>query len=404
MHEDGQPVVTRAAGFRHDPVKAVVPMPGDLAVPDWRREPVVCGYRLLSYHNKTLNQDIAVPVSATPAVIGGIGVVVAADDGYVRFHSRDLSKVFWERRLNSGVYASLVVDATRRRVVVAATNGLIVCFDLKGRLVWSADAGVPVFATPTVLPQADVLVVAGFHGRCLGLELATGEKVFDRTLPRPWHDAHGGSASYRDPYASPAATEADTAIVGCAEHVLCLAADGTTVWERRIGHSVRASPAVVHATGEVAVLPVTGECVFLDSATGEKVASLRLGSKPTASPAVSGTVLAVGTQDDVTTGIDVHTHEIRWRSTQGGPRSYTSLSVLPDGAFIAANARGNVLCLSRDDGAFRWESSQVLGLPDHDPALDITPVAGPDGALYCASYSGVLYYFAFPPTAEEQTP
>jgi outer membrane protein assembly factor BamB len=381
-------------------VKAVIPGRSSRAI-RWAIEPVVVGYQMLSYHNKALDRDFPVPVNATPCVVGGLGVVVASDDGYVRFHRRDLGKVYWERRLNSSVYASLVVDVTRRHVIVAATNGLIVCFDLRGKLVWWAEAGVPIFATPTVMPNSDLLVVAGFHSRCLGLRLDTGERVFDRSLPRPWHAAAGGAASYRDPYASPAATSMDTAVICCAEHVLCLTPDGSTLWQREIGHSVRASPVAVHATGEIAVAAVDGECRFLSAATGEVVASYATGSKITASPALSGDVLAVGTQDDVTIGLDVRTHDVRWRSTQGAPRSYTSLSVLPNGDFLATNARGNVVCLGRADGAFRWETSQVLGLPDHETTLDITPVAGPDGDLYCGSYAGVVYSYRFPPVDQE---
>jgi hypothetical protein len=73
--------------------------------------------------------------------------------------------------------------------------------------------------------------------------------------------------------------------------------------------------------------------------------------------------------------------------------------VLPNGDFIAVNGRGNIVCLGRDTGTFQWESSQVLGLPDHEPSMDITPVAAPDGNLYCASYDGDVYRFFFQPTA-----
>ncbi len=328
------------------------------------------------------------------------GIVAASDDGYVRFYTRDLTKVYWERRVDSSVYASLVVDAARGHVIVAATSGMVVCFDLRGRTVWSADTGSPVFATPAVSPDAGLLAISAFHSRFVGLDLATGALVIDRRLPEPWHARHGGSASYRDPYASPVITEFGDVIIGCAEHVLCLAPDGEQRWQYTIGRSIRASPAAIHETGEVAVCAVDGTCTFLDSRSGRERATLRLGSKVTASPAVSGQILAIGTQDDVTTGVDVRTHEIRWRSSQGGPRSYTSFSVLPGGDFIATTGRGNVLCLRRDDGLFLWETSQVLGLPDHDPTLDITPMASPQGYLYCASYSGYLYCFGFAPVEE----
>lgn len=394
-----------AAAFRHDPRKSVLVLPGKASGGHgWAREPVVCGYLRLSYQNKTLGQTVPVPVSASPAVITGAGVIVATFDGYLRFYDSALRKVYWERRLDGSVYASLVLDTQRRRVVVATINGQVACFDLRGTLIWSVRAGVPVYATPTLLPDAGVLVLAAFHSRCIGLRAEDGKQVFDRHLPRPWHAAHGGTAAHRDPYASPAVTEAETVVICCAEHVLCLAPDGGELWRQEIGHAIKASPAALHATGEVAVCPVDGRCLFLDSRSGQLRGQVFTGAKITGSPAVSGRILAVGTQRDTVAGVDIDTREIAWTSPLGAPREYTSFSILPDGNFIATSLRGNITSLRRDDGRFLWESSQVLGLADGEPAMDITPIAGPDGSMYCASYSGWLYYFRFQPLDEERQP
>jgi outer membrane protein assembly factor BamB len=389
-----------APAFRHDPVKSSLRagQPGQV---HWGREPIVCGHRMLTFDHPHGGPPLQVPVSATPAVIGGVGVVVAADDGSVRLFSRGLAKVYWQRKLDSPVYASLVVDTTREHIVVAGTNGRVTCLDLRGALVWTVDAGAPVFATPTVVPDADLLVVATFHGRCVGLDLGTGARRFTVSLPEPWHAAHGGSASHRDPYASPAVTAAGDIIVCCAEHVLCLAPDGTTVWRREIGAGVKASPVALHPTGEVAVCPVDGRCLFLDAGTGEVRQEVFIGGKVVGSPAVSGTVLAVGVQGGATTGLDVQSRTVLWTAGQGAPRSYTSCTVLPTGDFIATAERGNVICLGREDGRFRWETSQVMGIPHHEPEMDITPVAGADGTMYCASYTGVVYEFRFQPIGEE---
>ncbi|WP_405590119.1 PQQ-binding-like beta-propeller repeat protein [Streptomyces sp. NBC_01190] len=389
--------------FRHDPVKSVLPG----AVGDrfrWDGEPVVCGYRRLQHHSAVLGRDVPVPVSATPAVLSGVGVVVASDDGYVRLYDPSLTKVYWERRMDSSVYASLVVDRERRRVVVTATSGLMACFDLRGSLVWSAQSPTPVCATPTVLAGADLLVVPAFASRCLGVRLSSGALVFDRPVPEPWSAAYGGTVAHRDPYASPVVTTEGNAIVCCAEHVLCLAPDGSEVWRQEIGSTVKASPATVHATGEVAVCAVDGRCVFLSVRTGEVRGELFLGGKVTASPAVCGAVLAVGTQNDAVTGIDVHTRQPSWQSQQGAPRSYTGFTVTPAGDFVATSARGNAVCLRAHDGRFLWESSQVLGLADHEPEMDITPVVGDAGDMYCASYTGVVYHFQFRARHAEENP
>ena len=221
----------------------------------WEREPAVCGYRRFSHKSTRLDREIPVPICSSPAVVTGAGVVVGSFDGRVRFLSRNLDKVFWERRLDSSLYASVVVDQTRQTVVVAATSGLVACFNLRGHALWSTHTGVRLYATPTVLPGSGVLVLAAFGSRCLGLDLATGSQLFDRELPQPWHAATGGSAAHRDPYASPAATANGDVIVCCAEHTLCLAPDGTQLWRQETGHAIRASPVALHAVERGRDLP-----------------------------------------------------------------------------------------------------------------------------------------------------
>jgi len=383
--------------YRHDPSKNVVVLPSiEQARVDWNREPAVCGYRRLVYQPAGGTRTVEVPVSASPVVVSGAGAILAASDGTLSFYDRELSKVYWQHRMDSPVYASLVADPRRRRVVVVATNGLAACFDLRGQLIWSARVGDPVYATPTILPDTDTLVIAAFNSRCLGLDLQTGATVFDSQLPKPWHAAYNSSTAHRDAYASQVTTGEGNVVLCCAEHVLCLAPDGKELWRAEISQSIKASPAALHEHGEVVVAPVNGRCVFLDSRTGQERVALDLGAKVTASPAVSGDLVALGTVDGAVTAVNTRTHAVAWRSAQGAPREYTSVTTLPNGDFVATAASGNVIALRHQDGTFVWETSQVLGLPDHHPAMDITPVAGPDGSMYGASYSGVIYHFRFP--------
>ncbi|WP_310728637.1 PQQ-binding-like beta-propeller repeat protein [Streptomyces sp. N2A] len=362
----------------------------------WDGEPVVCGHRRFTHLRKD-GQRVAVPVCATPVAVVGLGAVFATYDGRVRLWDSSLGKPYWERRLDNAVYASPVADSARRAVVLATTGGRVCSLDLRGRPRWTAEAGGPVYATPTLLPDTELLVIAAFGGRCVGLRLDTGAKVFARELPRPWHARWGGSAADRDPYASPVTLDTGDVAVGCAEHVVCLTPDGVQRWHRDLGSSVRASLVAVHSEGSVAVTTVDGRCRFLDSRTGEERGAVVLGGKVVGSPALSGTVMAVGTQDGAGFGIDVRTHEVCWRVPGAAPRDHSSYTVTPSGGFAVTTARGNVLGLDRDDGRFLWETSQLLGLADHDPSLDVTPIVAPDGNMYCASYSGMAYRFRFRP-------
>jgi outer membrane protein assembly factor BamB len=257
-----------------------------------------------------------------------------------------------------------------------------------------------VLATAAVLASADLLVLGVFCSMCVALDLATGAERFRRRLPPPWAARLGGSAAVRDPYASPVATERGTVVVACAEHVVSLEPDGSTRWEVEIGHAVRASPVALGDRDEVAVVAVGGRCCFLSADTGALLGQVDLGGKVTASPALSGGTLAVGTRGGDAFGIDVATRQVRWTTPHQAPRDHTSFTVLPDGAFLAANQRGDLVALEVEDGRFRWETTQLLGLSEHDPAIDITPVAEPDGSMYSGSYSGVLYHHRFRPQAD----
>ncbi|WP_107473967.1 outer membrane protein assembly factor BamB family protein [Streptomyces sp. TP-A0874] len=387
---------------RHDPLKTVLPLREEApAAIRWDTEPAVCGYTRLLHHNERLGTDIPVPVSASPVAVPGAGAVVGTYDGLVRFHNRALSRTYWQTALGAPVYASLVADRRRQRVVAATTAGRIVCLDLRGRTVWQAEAETPVYATPAVVPAADLLVVAGFGSRCLGFDLATGKRRFARELPAPWH-AEDGSAAHRDPYASPAATTTGSTVVACAEHVLALAPDGSERWRHELGHSVRSSPVVLHDRGEVAVCSVDGRCLFLDLDTGKPLGQVDLGGKVIASPVAAGGLLVAGTQHGRTVGIDVARRAVAWGAPGYGPREYTSYTLLPDGNLTFLSARGNAVGLRREDGHFLWETSQVLGLADHDPALDTTPVVAGDGSMYCGSYTGMLYHFRFRPEENDK--
>jgi outer membrane protein assembly factor BamB len=389
-------VAEHPSAFRHDPSKNVLAT-GGVTGSQWTHEPALCGYRRFTYFNQARQQRIAVPVSSTPAAVANVGPIVASDDGYVRFFDPALTRYYWEHRLNSSVYASLVLDTGRKRFIVAATSGLVACFDLRGRPAWSLQFDAPVFATPAVLPDSDIVVFAAFSSRCFGVDLDSGQIRFSQDVPKPWSARFAGSAAHRDPYASPAGTAEGNVVLCCGETVLCLTAAGKELWRCDTGHSIKSSPVALHQTGEIAVCSVDGSCRFLDCATGTVTGEVFLGAKVTASPAVSGDVLAIGTVLGTALGLHVRTRTIQWTSTGGGPRDYTSFTITPAGDFVATAAGGNVVCLRRDDGRFLWETSQVLGLPDHEPAMNITPVISPDGSMYCASYSGFLYRFLFEP-------
>jgi len=227
------------------------------------------------------------------------------------------------------------------------------------------------------------------------LSAETGEERLRLDLPEPWAARHGGSAAFRDPYASPISVAGERIMVPCAEQVVCFDVSGRELWTRSVGASVRSSPAYDNVRGVLAVLSIDGTCRLLDGVSGQERARIRLDGKVTASPAISGGILAAATQNGSTYGIDIEEGLIVWERRNSGVRDHTSFTVVETGDFIATNERGNVVSLGREDGRQHWETSQILGLAEQSTELDVTPTPGSDGSMYCASYSGWLYHFGF---------
>lgn len=152
----------------------------------------------------------------------------------------------------------------------------------------------------------------------------------------------------------------------------------------------------------VVIATVAGECYLLNLGSGAQESCIELDSKVTASGALSGDRVAIGTTSGRVSCIDLRKRQILWEAQHGAPRSYTSFTLSPENDFIATSLDGNVICRDSLTGKFLWESSQVMGLPDHETPMDITPVASVSGRMYCASYRGDLYEFSFDQREEER--
>jgi outer membrane protein assembly factor BamB len=371
--------------FRGMPGKAVL---ADAAARDfdWRREPAVTGHFRIRQAGKP------VPVHASAAVAGDVGVLFAAGDGVLRFFDLCLERIFWEQNFYADIYAGLVVDGARMTVIVATTGGRVTAFDLKGRPVWDVELGCPVFATPAIAETADLLVVAAFGHRAFGLSLANGELRFETALPPPWYTAVAGLAGTRSPYASPATTDDGETAVCAGAHVLRLRPDGTIRWSCDVGADIKASPILSPDFSWLAVACVDGSVHMLDG-DGTTLWRRFLGAKITASGAATAGGVLAGTSDSAVHCLDPATGGELWRSPFGAPFDHTAATLTPAGDVLATAASGNMVCLDATDGRFLWETSQVLGLADHDPQMHVTPVATQRGALFCASWHGDLYRF-----------
>jgi len=236
--------------------------------------------------------------------------------------------------------------------------------------------------------------VPTFGSQVLILDADDGAIQTRTDVPKPWHSSVGGLGARRDVYASPVSLD-DAVVIVCAEHVLCLEPDGGVRWARNLGSSLKASPAWDARAGLVIAAGMNGSIWWLDSDDGADVGQIKMPAQIRTSPSVFDGAVRIGCASGEVWSIENRTRNIQWVSPLGAPRDYTSSTILPDGGYLATAESGNMIALRGSDGSFLWESTQVIGLAEHNPAMNITPVVSPDGWAYCASYDGDLYSFKF---------
>ena len=385
------------AGFRHHPALRTA----RVAAADvcWRREPAITAFRRFQFTVEEDGRVVDVPVSATPVVVDGVGILVVSDDGYVRFFKDDLSKVFWERRVPQTLYASPVFVEDEQLLVVASQGGHVVAFDLLGTVRWRADVGHPVYGSPGLDLARGAIYLSTFRHRLHGLDVRTGALRWTAELPAPWSAGFGSPQAPRDPYASPVVDGDGRIYLTSAEHLHCFGPDGRLRWRLDTGDTVRASAAVDDATRTCAIASVRGEVWLVDTAQAKVRRRIASGGKILQSPAISGGTLFVGNELGRIDALALASGERVWTAELAQPLDHGSITLTPPGdpVFVAGN--GNAICLAREDGAFQWETSQVLDEPEHDRRMNGTPVVAPSGLMVAISYAGYLYRFQFRPVA-----
>jgi outer membrane protein assembly factor BamB len=319
--------------------------------------------------------------------------MVAGDDGRVRLFSDDLSRTFWERRLNHGVYASVIADREHGRMIAVSRSGMVCSINLRGQVSWVATLNVAVLGTPALDESGRLLGVSTFAPSFVGIDAQNGEIAFVTTLNESWAAQGGGPVARREAYASPVKVEGGGWIVNCGETVHRINEDGRKIWVNSWGVGVKASPATY---GDRAVICGTNGVVYcLNANDGVVTDSLPGMTRICASPAVSNGLFAVGDSRGTLLGFGIDPLRELWRIDGMGPKEYTSVATLPNGDFVCTTVRGTVGAVSRNTGRFLWETNQITDLEGYLPELDVTPVAGSDGNLYCTSYDGNVARFRF---------
>ncbi len=171
--------------------------------------------------------DAGGPIEVMPAITAEGDVVVASLAGKVARLSPSGS-VMWSADLGERIYASPMISGDA--VILGSDARRFVSLSLAtGKTRWQLDAGAEVDTAPAEGPGGVLIAAAG---RVLHGLRADGSVRFRLKLPRKI-------------YAAPAIADDGTIYVGAQDHKLyAIAKEGTVVWSRDLGGDVDCAPAI----------------------------------------------------------------------------------------------------------------------------------------------------------------
>ena len=107
----------------------------------------------------------------TPAVVGNTVVLAGADGSLARVESAS-GRALWRIKAPSSLSAGVGSDG--EMIVVGGAKGVVMSFDMNGKLLWTAQASSEVLSSPVV--GDGIVVVRSVDNRVVGLDAKTGVK------------------------------------------------------------------------------------------------------------------------------------------------------------------------------------------------------------------------------------
>ena len=356
-------------------------------------EPQIIKTRKLSYFNKAKQQQIDTPISSCPVFIGN-KLIVASDDGFIRLFDENLDSILWEKRVLGSPYAPLIIHGNYSQVLVTTTNGICASFSLKGELIWEVKLESGILGTPLEIAN-NVIAVTQHNGYLFFLDGKIGTIISSVHLPCSAKWAEGSISLVRDPYSSPI-FGAQNLIIARGSDVFSINPNNFhVVWKAGLGGLQKSTLAYDLKTGLLFATNCNGNLYILDEINGEVLETFSFNEKMISNPAIINGVLVFSSLGGKLHGFDILKRKVLW-TRDSVVEGYTSVVPLNNNSKACfVNNRASLECINSDNGDFLWETSEVLGLPDHDSKINTTPVISNDGLIVSTSYSGYICLYAF---------
>jgi len=198
----------------------------------------------------------------------------------------------------------------------------------EGRLVWSADLGIPTRSVPVIV---DNVIYIGGHFKLIALEAHTGHILWEIATTGPVHTA--------------LAVAGDKLYIGLQDwRVLALdRRTGKTLWEFTTKNPVAGSASV--AQGMVYIGSMDGFLYALDAATGTLIWKFETQEQPLSPPAIDAGILFLSSTEGSLYALNARTGQTRLRfrtpdRLQDTPVVANGLVYFPSGGQIYAVAAG----------------------------------------------------------------
>ena len=355
-------------------------------------EPQVIRARKLTYFNKTKSQEIDVPISSCPVFIGD-NLIVASDDGYVQLFDKDLENILWKKRVLGSPYAPLMIHGNPPHVLITTTNGIVASYSLKGELAWETKLQSGILGTPLEITSG-VLAITQHNGYLFFLSGETGSLISSVYLPCSGKWPMRSISLVRDPYSSPI-SGTQGVIIARGSDVFSINSENFEIqWKAELGGLQKATLAYDPKTRLIFAANCDGSLYILDESSGEVVDVISFGEKMISSPAIINGVLVFSSLGGKLRGLDILKRNILW-VRDSSVEGYTSIVPINNSKVCFINRRASLECVDISSGCFYWETSEVLGIPDHDSKVDTTPVFSKGGLVVSTSYSGYICLYEF---------
>lgn len=262
-------------------------------------------------------------------------------------------------------------------------------------LAWSASIGAGASAANPWLPQP----VVG-DGRVFTLDSANEVRAFDLGSGRElWRNDLAAKEDDDDAMAGGLAYDGGRVFVttGFGKVVALNAADGKTLWSKKLGIPVHAPPTV--STGRVFVITVENQLFALSAETGgelwppHQVAAEPARVLGAASPAVEGGIVVAPFSSGELAGVQAETGRVLWSDTLTSVRLTDELAaisqirgapVIDEGRVFAVSQAGSIAALDLRTGRRLW-NKDFGGLGSPWLAGDFLYLITSDNELLCVA-------------------